>query len=197
MRKWVFGKFEDIIGRSVFRQTFEWFDPSSVGVTHERIWGEILIMLETCFYVCQITGYIVRITKIYSLSYRGVWLRRYRWKVIQRSRGSNFQRPPICMKDISSCSSGLVHFKIAYFYYFLTFIFEMITFKRIRTVIFEQEVLMCKLLIFYDIKSIKQIIPICAPNVSYNKHTLTLKIWLQYDKIWVATLNHFSQNCLM
>ena len=53
-------------------------------------------------------------------------------------------------------------------------------FKQIRTVILEQEVLMCKLLIFHYRISIKQIIPIFTPNVFCSKHTISLKMWVQY-----------------
>ena len=110
--------------------------------------------------------------------------------------GSNFQRHPICMNDISNCSSCLVHFKNVYFYYIPAFISEIITFKQIRTVILKQEVPMCKLLIFHYRKSIRQIIPIFTPNVFCSKHILSLKIWVQYmmkhdlQKI-SKTLNHF------
>ena len=95
----------------------------------------------------------------------GVWFRRYYRKVIQRS---NFQRHLIFLKDISNCLFCLVHFKKVYFYYIPAFIFEIITFKKIRTVILEQAVPMCKLLIFHYKKSIKQIIPIFTPNVLAN-----------------------------
>ena len=70
-RKWVFGQYEDFIGWSIFWQNFEWYDPSPARVTHEWIWGQILKMLETCFYACENNCYVVRITKIYSLSYVG------------------------------------------------------------------------------------------------------------------------------
>ena len=96
------------------------------------------------------------------------------------SSGVNFQRRSICMNDISNRLSCLVHFKNVYFYNIPIFIFEIMTFKQILTVVLEQEVPMCKFLISYNRKSIKQIISICTPNVSYNEHTLTLKIWVQY-----------------
>ena len=90
--------------------------------------------------------------------------------------GSNFQRRPICMNDVSNCSSCHVHFKNVYFDQVPTCIFEIITFKQIRTVILEQEVPMCKLLIFQYRNSINKLIPMFTPNVPYSKHTITLKI---------------------
>ena len=77
--------------------------------------------------------------------------------------------------------------------------FWKIAFKHVRTVILEQEVHMCKILIFLYRKSMKHIIPIFIPNVSYDKHTLPLKIWVQcmtkYDLQKVLKLKtHFSRN---
>ena len=67
-RKWVFGKYGNIICRSLFWQNFGWFDPSSAGIW---IGGK---MLETYFHVCQITRCVIMITfqKYIHLSYSDI-----------------------------------------------------------------------------------------------------------------------------
>ena len=45
----------------IFTQNFDGFEASPVGVTHEKVWGRILKMLQMWFHVCQITRYVVRI----------------------------------------------------------------------------------------------------------------------------------------
>ena len=64
-----FDQYEDIIGWFIFWQNFELFYPSPV--IHSWLRGQILRMFEMCFYICQITRYVVRITKTYSLPYVG------------------------------------------------------------------------------------------------------------------------------
>ena len=50
-------------------------------------------------------------------------------------------------EGVVTTSIGILNNVQAYFFYILTFIFEIITYKRIRTVLAEQEVPLCKLLI--------------------------------------------------
>ena len=62
----------------------------------------------------------------------------------------------------------------------LTLILEIITFKHICTAFVEQEVPMCKLLIFNYRKSISDIIPNFVPILFYPGYKLNLKEWTRH-----------------
>ena len=55
--------------------------------------------------------------------------------------GSNLQRHPICMNGISIVPSCRLHFTNVYLYYIPTIIFEIIAFKRIRSVNYPEKMI--------------------------------------------------------
>ena len=154
-RKWVCGRFEVFSGQARFWQQIGWFSPFPVGVTLEWIWGHISKMLKTCFHVYQITPCDVRITKIYSLSCVGSMVEEIFAKVHPKVKwGQIFNNVRFAWVTPQTVRLAMHIPNIYTFIIILTLILEIITFKHICTAFVEQEVPMCKLLIFNYRKSI-------------------------------------------
>ena len=123
----------------------------SQGVLRMSDFGVKFKMLKMYFHVWQINPYVVRILQVNSLLYMGCMVEEISAKSHPKVKwGQIFNIVKIKSASMTYQIDRLVlYFKDVYFCYILTFIFEMVTFKRI--VLWFQ----CKKLVCANRKSIK------------------------------------------
>ena len=159
-------------------------------------------MLKTCSHVCQITRYVIRITKIYSLPYVGCKVEEILTKGHPKVKwGQIFNDIRSAWMTYQIVGLALYISKMYTFYFILAFIFEIITFKQIRTCDFRARSTYVQVIYFSLQKINKAYNPNIIPNVFCSKHTISLKILVKYmtkhdlQKI-SKTLNPFSSKLI-
>ena len=77
---------------------------------------EFGVKFQKCFHVCQISRYVLRITKIYGLLCLGCMVKKILAKGQPKIKLGQILQCPIYMYKVSNCSSWCVHAKYICFY---------------------------------------------------------------------------------